>query len=134
MTGARLTTTLRKHAKTLQALQRVSDRVRVEVIANAKKELVEALVQCAKAIINRQTPLTRHQSEAIRRRARDISDLVRPGNTLSQKRAVLQRGGLLGTLLRIVPSLLGVGGGLLGLGQRRQLPDKFEQWQHLCLV
>ena len=119
MTGARLTTTLRKHAAALRALQRVSDRVRVEVMANAKKELVEALVQCAKAIINRRTPLTRHQSEAIRGRARDISDLVRPGNTLSQKRAVLQRGGFLGTLLRIVPSLLGVGGGLLGLGQRR---------------
>ena len=111
MTPAGLRSKLRKHAHVLRALQRVDDRVRVEVMSAAKKDLVTLLVQCAKAIINRQVPLTRHQSAAVRSRTRDIAAFVRPGATLAQRRSVLQRGGFLGALLSVVPGLLG---GLLG--------------------
>jgi len=115
MTATSLAKRVRKHARVLNGLRRVDDRVRVALMSKAKRDLVTTLVQCAREVIKRNPSFTPSQLEAVRRRASDISDLLRPGTTLTQKRNVLQRGGFLSALLTLIPSLVG---GLIG-GTRR---------------
>ena len=106
---------IRRHDVVLRALKRVNNATRIAIIANAKKDLIDVLVACAKAIIKGQVDLTPQQSRAIRQRAQDITELVKSGNSLTRKRSLLQRGGLLpallGPALSILPELLG---GVLG--------------------
>ena len=61
------------------------------ILSTAKKEIIVALLECAKAIINRWVPLTPSQSRAVRC-ARSILHHVRPGLTTDQQRRVLQQG------------------------------------------
>lgn len=93
-------------------------------MSRAKKELIGALVECARMIINRRVPLTDAQLNALRREASSLSELVRPSNGLEGRRRVLQRGGFLGALLgpivsSVLPAVLGsaLGGG--GAPRRR---------------
>ena len=85
------------------------------ILSTAKKEIIVALLECAKAIINQQVPLTPSQSRVVRQSAHSILHLVRSGLTTDQQRRVLQQGGFIGSLLNPLLGLLRglVGGGLL---------------------
>ena len=105
-----------RNAPVLMTLANLGETARSTILSAAKKEIIVALVECARAIINRQVPLTPSQSRAVRQSARSILHLVRPGLTTDQQRRVLQRGGFIGLLLK---PLLGLLGGLVGGGLRR---------------
>ncbi len=102
---------IERNASVLSALAKASATTRNAVIASAKKDLVYALVDCARAIIKRDVPLTRGQLNTIKRLAAEIRVLVSRNATLEERKRVLQKGGLisalLGPALKIIPSLLG---------------------------
>ena len=103
---------IERNAVVLSALSKASATTRNAVIASAKKDLVYALVDCAKAIIKRRVPLTRAQLNRILRLTADVRVLVSRGATLDERKRVLQKGGfisaLLGPALKILaPALLG---------------------------
>ena len=81
------------------ALQEASERVKRTAIGRAKKDLVLALVDCARAIINGQNSLPTDQYNALKRRSRDISKLIKRNTSLSEKKRILQKGGFLSALL-----------------------------------
>ena len=107
---------IERNAVTVRALQGASSAARTAVMRSAKRDLIMALVDCAKLIIKSPRYLDGAQLRALGRRAKEIAELIRPKATLEQRRRVLQDGGLLGALLGplvkgILPNLLG---GLLG--------------------
>lgn len=115
-----VTARVRRYAHVLRALDRANNVVKSATVRAAKRELVLALVDVAKSIINRKIPLNANQLSAIRRHSSDIRSLVRPGQSIQGRKRILQKGGFLGMLLgpllkTVVPSILG---GLLGGGRR----------------
>lgn len=103
---------VRKYADTLRALHAVDGATRNAVMKSAKRELILALVDCARAIANRKVPLTKAQRLAVARKSNDIGRLVSPRLNDSDKRDILQKGGFLGALLgpvvrTLLPALLG---------------------------
>lgn len=109
-----------KYGPLLKALNKTDAVTRKAILQSAKKDLILALVQCARAIINRSVPLTRAQSDAVKRSANDIKKLVNRKTSVEERKVVLQKGGLLsaivGPVLRLLPAILG---GVLGGGRRR---------------
>jgi hypothetical protein len=112
-----------KNAEVLRALFNADNAVRAAVIRRAKKELVLALVDVARAIINRVVPLTDAQLRSIARRARDIKALVNPRTSIESRKELLQKGGfitaLLAPALKLLPTLLGGLTSLLSPKRRR---------------
>ena len=78
------------------SLHKASDAVRRVVIGSAKKELIAALVDCAKAVIS-SSELS--DSPQLRGHISAIRTLTRPGSSDGVKRRILQSGGFLGALL-----------------------------------
>ena len=106
---------LQKYAAVLDALRRASQRVRMSVLSSAKKEFVQALVDCARLLIRNKWRLTENQKRQLRRRTDAIYDLVNPRTSLARRRVLLQSGGFIGALLGPALRLIGpVVGGLLG--------------------
>ena len=105
-----------KYARLLATLQRVDNHTKLAVLSSAKKDLIETLVACARAIVKRKVPLSDAHYRALRAKAADLSDLIRPRLSLAEKRKVLQRGGFLASLiapvLQLLPQVLG---GITGL-------------------
>lgn len=115
-----MTKRIARYASVLDALNKVNATTRNRIVASSKKDLVLALVDCAKAIINRRVPMTDAQLRIVTRLASDIRYLVNPRTPLRERRRVLQKGGFIGALLgpvlkTLLPTLLG---GILG-GTRR---------------
>jgi hypothetical protein len=112
---------MKRNAPALLALQTASSRVRFASIASAKKDLVLALVECAKNIILGNVRLTERQIAALRRHRKDIEELVKTKTGLVKRKTLLQKGGFLGMLIKPIVGLLGnlLGGGLFGGGRRR---------------
>ena len=98
-------------------LASLGEAARSTILSAAKKEIIVALVKCAKAITNRRVPLTPSQSRAVRQRARSSLHMVCPGLSTDQQRRVLQQGGFIELLLK---PLLGLLGGLVGAGELRR--------------
>jgi hypothetical protein len=119
-----LKTRVKDNETVLRALQRLDNNARAAVMASAKKELVTALVECARGIINRRVPLSPAQYEAIRRRAKDIGALTKANASLDERRRILQNGGflsaLIGPALSLLPTIVKSVGGLVAKGKARR--------------
>lgn len=102
---------VQRNAKTLQALTRLDNAAQHAIVSVAKKDLLFALTDCARAILNRVVPLSEAQLRAIKRLAEQVRRLVSRKTPLEERRAVLQTGGLVGAIVRpvlsLLPSLLG---------------------------
>ena len=103
---------VRKYARVLRALERADAGTRHAAVHAAKRDLVLALVDVAKMIINRRIPLSAEQLRRIQRHSTDIRALVDARQTVDGRKRVLQKGGFLPVLLApllktLLPSLLG---------------------------
>ena len=115
--NGRVGSQLLKYRHVLDALRRVDDTTQVTLIEHSKKEIIDALVSIARTVIKPSTRLSPQQLHQVRRIARDISDLLRPGTNLGEKKRVLQRGGFVGALVRLIPTVLSLSRVLGGLGR-----------------
>jgi hypothetical protein len=109
---------MKKHASTLQLLQKGSPRFRKEVIKLADKDLLYALCDCALNVLNGTIKLSETQKKTLKRHCKGLRCLIDKRTPLSKKKKVLQTGGFLPALLAPIaasilgPLLGGVAGGL----------------------
>lgn len=102
----------------IYALTKASATIRDSTIAEANKDLILALVECARNVLLGNVHLTTAQLNSLRRHRRAIEDLTNSRTSVRQKKLILQRGGFLGLLLKPLASLLGGVLGGLGGGRR----------------
>ena len=100
-----------RNANILSALHRSSAAVRNAMLSVIKKDVVLAIVDCAKMIINRKVPLTQTQLQKVLSLAQDIKRFVSSRTSHDVRKRALQKGGFLGALigpvLSLLPQLLG---------------------------
>ena len=108
----------------LKSLSTARKTIRNAHIQTARKELIDALVECAEKILRGIINLTPSQFNSLKRYTNEIRALVKPGSTEVKKR-VLQTGGLLPLLIKPALGLLGglLGPILGGFGGRRRRDD-----------
>ena len=85
----------------------VSFEVAEAIMKAADKELVDAVCQCALNVLKGNDRLTPLQKQRLAKHKRALRALARKGRSLQTKKALLQKGGILGALLGPVLSVLG---------------------------
>ena len=105
---------MNKHSGLLIALAHANNAVARSRLKSLKKDAVGALIDCARAIINKKVRLSPSQLTQVHRYKDKIVKLVSPRTSLIEKKRALQKGGFLGLLLKPLLSVLGgaLGGGL----------------------
>ena len=118
----RLSQRLRRHQDDIRALGRAKAEKRRRMLRESSNDLILALVDAAKMIINGEVTLTPRQLSTVVRHRPNFERLVKPSTSVSTKRRIVQEGGfvgaLLGPLLKIGLPL--IGNILGGLGGRRR--------------
>ena len=105
-----------KNAAALRALSRANKAVRNSMLSHASMDLVMTLVQLATDIIKGNIALSSVQLRQLRPYERLLKRFIASRTSLRERRAILQKGGFIGILLK---PLLGLLGGALGsMGQR----------------
>ena len=118
----RVSTRLRRNAALIVQLSKAQKGIRDAALQTASRDLVLALVECAKNVILGAVSLSPSQLRGLPQHRRDIEDLVKSSTTLQKRRRILQKGGFLGLLVKLILGILGglLGGGLLGGGGGRR--------------
>ena len=115
----RVSPRISRHATDLQYLARVNRAVRNRKISEASTDLIQALVDAAKALIKGKISLTGTQLRRARLHEANFKKLIKPNASVTQRKKTLQTGGflpaILGPLLKVGLPLVG---SLLG-GTRR---------------
>jgi hypothetical protein len=107
VSNVRMTERMRKNAGTLLALRKAKAAIKRTVISEGKRDLIEALMDCARLIINGEIKPTRAQLQNLRRRSVDITRLLNAQTSVDAKKRVLQKGGFLSALLAPFIATLG---------------------------
>ena len=107
VSNVRMTERMRKNAGTLLALRKAKVAIKRTVISEGKRDLIEALMDCARLIINGEIKPTRAQLQNLRRRSVDITRLLNAQTSVDAKKRVLQKGGFLSALLAPFIATLG---------------------------
>ena len=90
---------LKKHANDLVSLQKARPCIRNHLITKADRSLVDCLCECADNILRGNVPLTKLQTEKLKRNKAGLRALRKKSVSLKKKKAILQKGGFLGSLL-----------------------------------
>ena len=98
---------LRKHANDLLYLQKARPCIRKHLIEKADRSLIECLCECADNILKGNVQLTPTQRDQLQRNKVGLRELVKKSVPLKKKKAILQRGGFLGSLLAPIASVVG---------------------------
>ena len=107
-----MTSRIEQFAPALRLLHRYDSARRKRWIKhNLADEFVFCLCECAKNLLKGNVPLTHAQKKTLSRRKKELRELARKKVSLKKKRKIVQSGGILGTLLGPIISVLG---GLFG--------------------
>ena len=99
---------LHKHADTLHMLGKGSPDLCKAVIKGCNKDLITCLCEISHNILKGNVPVTTIQKKKLHRYKNTLRQLSsRQNTTLNKKKALLQKGGFLGTLLAPIIGLLG---------------------------
>ena len=100
-----------RNANILKALHRASAATQNAMLSVIKKDVVLAIVDCAKIIIYCKVPLTQNQLQKVLSLTQDIKRFVSLKTSHNICKRTLQKGGFLGALigpvLSLIPQLLG---------------------------
>jgi len=91
----------------LKHLQRLPERAKKQYIKTSDKQLLDAISECCVNILNGCIPLTPAQKEKLRRNKSNLRKVSSKKTSLTKKRAILQKGGFLSSILTPALSLLG---------------------------
>jgi len=116
--NAALARKLNAHGRILRALSGLDEASRRAYISEVKKDVIDTIVTVVRNLLNSTTKLTDTQLTRLRAKAKDIKDLLAPRASTETKRRVLQRGGFLGALLGLIPTVIGGIANAIG-GRRR---------------
>ena len=98
---------LKRHSETLQFLSRAKPSVVKAVIQNCEKDLLDAICECSLNILKGTVSLKPHEYKRLVKHRNCLRDLTKKNIAQKQKRALLQKGGLLQALLAPVLAVLG---------------------------
>ena len=97
---------LKKHANELVYLQKARPCIRKHLITNADRSLVDCLCERADNILRGNVPLTKLQKEKLARNKAGLRALTKKSFSLKEKKAILQKGGFLESLLAPIASVV----------------------------
>ena len=96
----------------LQLMYKAKPGVKKAMLKGASKDFIDALCECSHNVLKGHVRLTPLQKRQLCRYKQSLRALAKKGTSLKRKKQILQKGGLIGALLKPV---LGVLGGLLGM-------------------
>jgi hypothetical protein len=106
---------LHRNADAVSYLLRAGPKVRRVLIKEGRKELVNALCECVLNVLNGNVRVSDAQRRQLARYKKDLRTLVDRRPKLAEKKRVIQRGGFLPILAKVLVPVLGqMLGGLLG--------------------
>ena len=94
---------LQKHGSDIVYLQKTKPCIRKHLITNADRSLVDCLCD---NILRGNVPLTKLQKEKLKRNKAWLRALTNKSVSLKKKKAILQKGGFLGSLLAPIASVV----------------------------
>jgi hypothetical protein len=97
---------LKKHASDIVYIQKARPFIRKHLITKADHSLVDCLCECADNILRGNVPLTKLQKENLKRNKAGLRALMKKSASLIKKKAILQKGGFLGSLLAPIASVV----------------------------
>jgi hypothetical protein len=97
---------LKMHGSDILYLQKTKPCIRKHIITKADGSLVDCLCECADNILRGNVPLTKLQKEKLKRNKAGLRALTKKSVSLKKKKAILQKGGFLGSLLAPIASVV----------------------------
>ena len=97
---------LKKHANELVYLQEARPCIRKYLITKADRSLVDCLCECADNILRGNVPLAKLQKEKLARNKAGLRALTKTSVSLKKKKAIIQKGGFLESLLAPIASVV----------------------------
>lgn len=111
-TGGGGASKISKNAHSLMALSQVSNDVAGMMISRGSKELILSLVEIVSNIIKGNVSLTQSQFDSLKRYRTQLRELVLKKTSLSKRKQILQHGGFLPLLTRLISPIVTALGGL----------------------
>ena len=97
---------LKRHLPVLEYLKSLSSKEQKELIKNAPKPLLNIFSSIALNLIKQNIPLSPHNIKRLKQHEGLILKLSQRKHSLKARKKLLQRSGLLSSLLSILPSLV----------------------------
>ena len=97
---------LKMHGSDILYLQKTKPCIRKHIITKADGSLVDCRCECADNILRGNVPLTKLQKEKLKRNKAGLRALTKKSASLKKKKAILQKGGFLGSLLAPIASVV----------------------------
>ena len=97
---------LKKHTSEIVYLKKTKQCIREHLIAKADSSLVDCLCECADKMLRGNVTLTKLQKEKLKRNKAELRALTKKSVSLKKKKAILQKGGFLGSLLAPIASIV----------------------------
>ena len=97
---------MKRHGSDIVYLQKTKPCIRKHLITKADRSLVDCLCECDDNILRGNVPLTKLQNEKLKRNKAGLRALAKKSVSLKKKKAILQKGGLLGSLLAPIASVV----------------------------
>ena len=98
---------LRRQSSTLKKLARGRPTVTKPIIKDASRELLNTLSECSFNVLQGVVPLSTKQRKQLCRYKKHLREIASKRVSQKRKRAILMRGGFLGSLLTPILSVLG---------------------------
>lgn len=98
---------IRKYYPVLKRILRMGNAARARTIKQCNRELMDCLGECARNILKGAVTLKKRQFTQLQRRKKDLRAVANRRTSLRKKKAIVQRGGFLTSLL--VPALATLG-------------------------
>ena len=107
-----MTSRLKKNAPLLKMMSKAKPPVVKAILKTCDRDLIATLCDIALNVLKSHVSLTPSQKRRLSRHKHTLRQLVKKQVSLKKKKALLQKGGFLGALLKPV---LGILGGILGV-------------------
>ena len=98
---------LQRHCSTLKHLAKSKPSVTKPIIRGASKDLINTLSECSYNVLQGVVPLSPKQRKRLHRYKKNLRECANKKVSQKRKRAILMRGGFLGTLLSPIIGILG---------------------------
>ena len=98
--------TLRKHLPFLEYLRGISSKSQQNIIKNADKSLLMCLSEICLNLVKRNIPLRANEIKRLRKFESEIRILAERKHSLTKRKKILLKGGLLPSILSILPTLI----------------------------
>jgi len=98
---------IRKYYPLLKRIVRMGNTARARTIKQCNEEMMDCISECARNVLKGNVPLKKRQFTKLQRRKKDVRALASRRTSLRKKKAIVQKGGFLASLL--VPAIAALG-------------------------